>query len=1161
MTTPGRSSNSSNQFAADEAEIQLQQELRAMFAVDIQQHLETYFTLVQQMSAQSWATDIQHLYRAVHTVKGGAVTVDADAMLHAAMVLEDLLSDLRYLEQAPALEDGKLGRILLEAGELLSSSIDITETGDQATLKVQPTVARLLSLREQVKERYIPDWSELKQVHQEFAEQGFDLVILDLEMALGTLSSPTTSSPLQGAIQSRVPVVVVESAQQTVAQLIQIGQDLQFAEGWTALIQQCEALIHQPSILLWQRGWPARFDILKACAKEGGKLTPEIQAQLQSLEQVALDLGLGNGLDPVDLDSVDPDLGNLDFTGLDFAGLGSVIPADLDFVELNSAIPADPDLVDSDFAEFGSATPADPSADLFTFSSSEHLGTLKDLSSLESAPALDSDMPLDTFGDLGNFGDFGDLSGLDALDALDGLGALEDLEDLDALVSQDALHELSALEALEASSFAEIQNEPELAKPEHSEPERSEPEDSELPLRDVVFNGVVFNEVDHEAAPGAIPQIELGLFPQNEPAAPPVSEETPVAISESFEHRRDVQIPVPLERLDQSAKQVVTTLLSARSVMNSSQKLQTQMMQLTALTQESAQFVTRLRQLQDDYALLRNLSDEQETSNNLTLERYRQGYSTINRLLENILRMSELGQEIETVTQQAVTRLDQLDRSILQLKDGIETSRLIPFRNLTLRSKAILRDLTNRYGKPAELLVTGEQVELDAGIVQQLEPLLLHLLRNAYDHGLEPAEERLANGKPIQSVIILSLQRRGNVYRLTLSDDGRGIDAGVVAQQAKAKGFALTQTRTASALLAVLCQPGFSSRSSVSEVSGRGVGMDVVAAQVAAMGGKLSLQTQVGQGTSFMLEIPAPQLLVPCVMLQVGGRTLALPTEEILETVLLSTVQVQPANDATSLCTWSVTTVQGTGQGFDLSEYWSYASQSVAGGTGRSLPDTAICIRTRQESGAKANLWLIADDLLGQEDLLINPLPSPLIAPEGLLGVSLQPDGSLISILDPVALAEMVQSAKAPEVAVSEPVAVRDESVRDGASSQRTILVVDDAALMRRRMEGSLNTYGFVTHTCGDGAEALSWLQTHPLPDLMITDVEMPNMDGFTLIDRCRQSGIEIPILVVSSRLSQEWGKEAQRLGATDYLNKGFSTAELMQKINQCLDGIEVPVS
>ena len=120
-------------------------------------------------------------------------------------------------------------------------------------------------------------------------------------------------------------------------------------------------------------------------------------------------------------------------------------------------------------------------------------------------------------------------------------------------------------------------------------------------------------------------------------------------------------------------------------------------------------------------------------------------------------------------------------------------------------------------------------------------------------------------------------------------------------------------------------------------------------------------------------------------------------------------------------------------------------------------------------------------------------------------------------------------------------------------SSTPTILIVDDAAMIRRRLESSLNTYGFITHTCNDGLEALNWLQTNPLPDLMITDVEMPNMDGFTLIDRARQAQIEIPILVVSSRASAEWGKEARRLGASDYLNKGFATSELLQKVNSLL--------
>ena len=186
---------------------------------------------------------------------------------------------------------------------------------------------------------------------------------------------------------------------------------------------------------------------------------------------------------------------------------------------------------------------------------------------------------------------------------------------------------------------------------------------------------------------------------------------------------------------------------------------------------------------------------------------------------------------------------------------------------------------------------------------------------------------------------------------------------------------------------------------------------------------------------------------------------------------------------------------------------------------------------------------------MGQAELLINPLPSPLIAPAGLLGVSLQSDVRLISILDPIALTIKLSTNSN-----------RDDdynfttlAVEQTKPSAPTILIVDDAALMRRRFEASLTTSGFIIHTCNDGLEALNWLQSNPLPDLMITDVEMPNMDGFTLIDRARQSKIEIPILVVSSRLSEEWGKEARRLGATDYLNKGLSTPELLKKVNSLL--------
>jgi chemotaxis protein histidine kinase CheA/ActR/RegA family two-component response regulator len=613
---------------------------------------------------------------------------------------------------------------------------------------------------------------------------------------------------------------------------------------------------------------------------------------------------------------------------------------------------------------------------------------------------------------------------------------------------------------------------------------------------------------------------------------PPVPEIHPEATTQSnTETRRNIQIPVPLVRLDRSAQQVVDTLLTTRGINSQSQNLQTQLVQLTGLTAESAQFATKLRQLQDDYSLMRNISDEQDTSNNLTLERYRQGYTTIERLLENILRMSELGQELEISTRQTFDKLADLDRQILRLKDGIEVSRLVPFRNLTMRARAILRDLTNRYGKPVDLMVNNEQIELDAGVVQQLEPALLHLLRNAFDHGIEPTVDRLAIGKPATAKVTISLQRRGNVYRLTLEDDGRGIDRSKIADRSQAGGFAHTNTSTNADLLIVLCQPGFSSRDVVSEVSGRGVGMDVVAHQIAAIGGKLSLDTVMGKGSTFSIEVPAPQLLVSCVLLQVGDRTVALPTANILETVLLSTIDSQLAIDRSH---WQITTAAGVTPGFSLTSYWQHFSSS--------LPEYAIGLRCRLEDNSA--VWLIADDLLYQSDLSINPLPSPLMPPAGLLGVSLQPDGRLISVLDPIALTDVLKSQSRIDTPTPKSAMV---------TTTTTILVVDDAALMRRRLSASLTTAGYVIHTCGDGLEALKWLEMNELPAMMITDVEMPNMDGLTLIDRCRQIGIEIPILVISSRLSEGWSNEAKRVGANNYLNKGFTTDMLLTTVGDLL--------
>lgn len=892
----------------DVAELQLQQELRSMFAVDTQTYLQAYINLIQKLQPQTWTADIQEAYRCVHTIKGGAVTVGADGILYVSTILEDLLSDLRYLQTAPALEDGKLSQMLAEAGELLTASLQVEATGEAAIAAVQPSIERIAALRQEIQQLYLPEANEQTKLFQEFAEQGFDLVVLDLEMALEEL-------PERG----RVPTATIKTAKQTLQQLLQIGKELEFDPGWLDLLRYSKALLSRPESDFWRSQWFKYLRLLKDCARQGGKL-PAVQGQ----------------------------------------------------------------------------------------------------------------------------------------------------------------------KAKETRGTGE--------------------------------------------------QRRRGV------------EERQPTTTEA-----NIQVPVPLERLERSSQRLVETLLSARAVQGFYQSLQTQIVQLLSLAQDSVQYLTQLRQVQDDYALLDNLQQRSSLSAAPALERYRQGYTIVNRLLELSLRLSELGAEAATSSRLTADSLQLLDRNVLNLQQTVEESRLIPFKVLGFRAKGILRDLINRFGKPAQMVVQGEHLELDAGTVQQLEPALLHLMRNAYDHALEPAADRLALGKPEQGTIILSLRRQGKFYLLSLQDDGRGIDASAIATLAQARGLPLTRTDTPADLLAVLCQPGFSSRSEVSDISGRGVGMDVVATQIASIGGHLNLKTALGVGTTFQMQVPVPHLLVRCVLVQAGDRNFAIPAEEIVTTTLWSNLSATPSdfNPMSDAPNWFVTQAEASMPCLDLLEYWQPGAR-----VNRPLPDTAICLRVRSTFSAtvpERDAWLLADDLLEQSELLIEPLPSPLISPIGLMGVTLQTNGMSIAVLEPASLAaHLWMSATSDER--------RDRSntlpsfdlaqiFAEPPTASRTILVVDDAALVRRRIEASLTASGYAVETCRDGLEAWAWLSSHPVPALLITDIEMPGMDGFTLIDRCRQTGMKLPILVISSRLSEEWSNEARRVGATDYLTKGFTTPELLSKV------------
>ncbi len=871
-------------------DLQLQEELRHLFELDTQKYLQLYVQTVSQLNATNWCEQIQQLYRCVHTIKGGAVTVGFQSVLQVSTVLEDLLSDLRYLDIAPPLADGELAKCLNEAGELLIGTAQISSSQVEELGESDFAVRYIQNLRDRIQSEYLPEWNEMRQVQQEFADQGFDLVTLDLEMAIEDL--PATGT---------VPTEACEIAIQTINQLQEIGTEINLAATWQESLKQGLALCDRPDCELWHAEWMPFLQKLKNSARQGG-----------------------------------------------------VVPID----ETNSR-------------------------------------------------------------------------------------------------SEDSV--------------------------------------------------TIENEVQ--------PLINAPIF-------------------------TDIQIPVPLDRLERSSQYLVETLMATRATQGFYQSVYANLLPLVSLAQNSVQYITQLREVQDDYALLDN-SGEQD---GLKVERYRQGYTAINRLLEISLRLIELGSETGESARRTSESIQTLDRSLRNLQQTIEESRLVPFETLALRARGILRDLITRVGKPVEMTIIGEQIELDAGTLRNLEPVLLHLLRNAYDHGLEDPEQREKSEKPIQGKIELSLERRGSMFELSIRDDGKGIDRDHISQIAQSKRLPLTDTSTPERLLSVICQSGFTSTKTVSNISGRGVGMDVVASQVALMNGKLSLESNLGKGTTFTIQLPVPHLFVRCMILQAVDRTFAVPTSEIYTTALVEGLLWRKTERSDYIL--EVQEDQSIIPAIDLYQYWQGASEA------RPILPTAIAVRTRLLEGQRdRGIWLIADTLIGQSDLLVNPLPSPLLAPIGLIGMSLMPNGKLIPVINAISFVDNLCSKRSKLINTNS----LDNSSFLEPSSDRQILVVDDAALMRRRIESSLSPQGYEIATCDDGMEAWQWLQRHNQPALLITDIEMPHMDGFTLIDRCRQSGFEMPILVISSRLAEEWSKETSRLGATDYLTKGFSTAELVNKVSALL--------
>ena len=475
------------------------------------------------------------------------------------------------------------------------------------------------------------------------------------------------------------------------------------------------------------------------------------------------------------------------------------------------------------------------------------------------------------------------------------------------------------------------------------------------------------------------------------------------------------------------------------------------------------------------------------------------------------------------------TEFNELSRSLNDLQDRAMRTQMVPVSTITDQLHRAVRDMSRVQGKDIRWETQGTDTELDRGVLHRLSDSLLHLVRNAVDHGIETPEERQAAGKQPQAVLRLRAMQFGSEVIIAVTDDGRGIDVDGVSRQAGQHGID-TEAMTEDELLGLTFQPGLSTKKFVTDLSGRGIGLDVVRANVEAAHGRVEVESQPGTGTEFRIIVPITVAVLRCLLVEAGGQSFALPFHR----VLLSQAHQQSnlAHAEGRPVVWvndRPVPVRGLAETLGLT------------GGGAQTGPVVILTDTSRMHGFDV------DRLIGQRDVVIKALSPLLPHLPAIAGASVEPDGSILVVLDPPGLIQRARTA----ARVDRPAA----STADAGPHRRSILVVDDALTVRELQRSILERAGFDVRVATDGNHALSNLAEEP-SDLVLTDVEMPNMDGFALTEaiRAHPSLANIPVLILSSRSSDADRQRGLDVGADGYIAKsGFDEASLLTAVNRLL--------